>query len=118
MHRRVAELVRAGKVLSAHDVSDGGLAAAIAEMCIAGECGASLDVAERVFAHCVFANVATTYLLEMAERDAKASGLPIIGQVESPPRLRIARHGGVAIDLPISELAHAWREPLAVGGGT
>ena len=82
-----------------------------------GEVGASLDVPEKVYTHCVFANVATTYLLEMNEPDAKDSGLPVIGRVEQDPRLRIVRHGGVAIDLPVSELASAWREPLAAWGG-
>jgi phosphoribosylformylglycinamidine synthase len=38
------ELIRAGMVRAAHDVSDGGLAVALAEMCIAGGKGASIDL--------------------------------------------------------------------------
>jgi phosphoribosylformylglycinamidine synthase len=38
----VREGIRAGWVRAAHDVSDGGLAVALAEMCIAGELGAEL----------------------------------------------------------------------------
>jgi phosphoribosylformylglycinamidine synthase len=40
----VREAVRAGELASAHDVSDGGLACAVAECAIAGGVGASLDV--------------------------------------------------------------------------
>ena len=40
----VRELVRDGTALAAHDVSDGGLACAVAEMAIAGAVGAELDL--------------------------------------------------------------------------
>ena len=44
--RRVGEFVRAcvgnGAVRSVHDISDGGLLVAVAEMCLAGNCGAFL----------------------------------------------------------------------------
>ncbi len=40
----VRELVRSGAVSAAHDVSDGGLACALAEMAIAGELGLDVDL--------------------------------------------------------------------------
>ncbi|CAN5481282.1 phosphoribosylformylglycinamidine synthase subunit PurL [soil metagenome] len=40
----VCEVVREGGVSAAHDVSDGGLASALAEMAIAGEVGAEVDL--------------------------------------------------------------------------
>ena len=40
----VREAVRAGRVVAAHDVSDGGLACALAEMAIAGNVGARADL--------------------------------------------------------------------------
>jgi phosphoribosylformylglycinamidine (FGAM) synthase-like enzyme len=42
---RVREAVRGGAVSSAHDVSEGGLASALAECCIAGGVGARVDLA-------------------------------------------------------------------------
>jgi phosphoribosylformylglycinamidine synthase subunit PurL len=42
---RVREAVRGGAVSSAHDVSEGGLACALAESCIAGGIGARVDLA-------------------------------------------------------------------------
>jgi phosphoribosylformylglycinamidine (FGAM) synthase-like enzyme len=43
--RLVREAVRGGSVASAHDVSEGGLATALAECCIAGGTGARVDLA-------------------------------------------------------------------------
>ncbi|MFW6410237.1 MAG: phosphoribosylformylglycinamidine synthase subunit PurL, partial [Halanaerobiales bacterium] len=40
----VLELIQSGKIKSAHDVADGGLAVALAESCIQGEIGARIDV--------------------------------------------------------------------------
>ena len=45
---RVRDAVRAGTVRAAHDVSDGGLACALAEMAIAGEVGLDADLDELV----------------------------------------------------------------------
>lgn len=117
MHQRVSELIRAGKVRAAHDVSDGGLAVAIAEMCIASDLGATVDVHPDLYSDSIFAPLPTTYVLEMGEADAKASGLPIVGRVEANPRVRIDREGLEPIDLPVADLADAWRAPLAHGGG-
>jgi phosphoribosylformylglycinamidine synthase II len=42
-YRRLHAAIRAGLVRSCHDVSEGGLAVALAEMCIAGRRGATID---------------------------------------------------------------------------
>jgi phosphoribosylformylglycinamidine synthase len=130
MHDKVAGLITGGKVRSAHDVSDGGLAGAIAEMCIAADLGATVTIAAEVDLDSVFTPLATTYVLEMSNADAKESGLPIIGRVEGEsgqsPRLRIHRgdanltrpveNRSPIVDLPIARLADAWKRPLAQGG--
>ncbi len=46
-HDRVSELIRGGAVRSAHDVSDGGLAVAVAEMCIASGLGLDIDAMDQ-----------------------------------------------------------------------
>ncbi len=117
MHDKTSTLIRSGKVRAAHDISDGGLAVAIAEMCFAGSCGASIELSKECYAPGVFDNVATTYLLEMNEADATASGLPIIGTVAASPRLVIQQASKPDIDIAVSALADAWRKPLANGGG-
>jgi len=112
MHARVASLIADGKVFSAHDVSDGGLAATIAEMCIASQFGASIDISGQLDSSLLFDDASGTYVLEMAEGEARSSGLPIIGRVEHEPRLRVQCAGTSIIDLAVSELASAWRSPL------
>ena len=117
MHGRVAGLIASGSVRSAHDVSDGGLAVAIAEMCIAADIGATLSLSDGSFAGSIFAPLATTYILEMPKNHAGECGLPIVGRVEQTSRLTIERSGSTQVDLPVSDLADAWRSPLARGGG-
>jgi len=117
LHHSVSRLIRSGKVRAAHDISDGGLAVAVAEMCIAGSCGASIEITSERYTPGIFDNVATTYVLEMNEPDALASGLPIIGAVETSPRLLVKNAPETDLDIEVAELAGAWREPLANGGG-
>jgi phosphoribosylformylglycinamidine synthase len=117
LHHRVSRLIRDGKVRSAHDVSDGGLAVAVGEMCIASELGAVISVPDENYQDSMFKPVATTYVLEMKQADVVASGFTIIGHVSQQPRLSIARGGSIWIDLGVDELTRAWRSPLAHGGG-
>jgi phosphoribosylformylglycinamidine synthase len=42
-YRRLHDAIATGKVRACHDVSEGGLAVALAEMCIAGRLGANID---------------------------------------------------------------------------
>ncbi|MFP6755339.1 MAG: phosphoribosylformylglycinamidine synthase subunit PurL [Alphaproteobacteria bacterium] len=45
----VRKLIKAGFVTACHDISDGGLLVAIAEMCIAGRRGVNLDISDNPF---------------------------------------------------------------------
>jgi len=117
MHLEVSRLVTSGQVRSAHDVSDGGLAVAVAEMCIASRLGATLTLDDGTFADSIFTTVQTTYVLEMSEADAKLSGLPIVGKATGSRRLMIDTGQEHILDLPIADMAGAWRAPLAFEGG-
>jgi phosphoribosylformylglycinamidine synthase len=117
MHARVAELIRAGRVRAAHDVSDGGLAVAVAEMCIASELGATVAIQEDDFADSLFAPLLTSYVLEMTEEAARVADLPIIGRVTEEPWLKIAGPGQVSIELTVPKLASAWKRSLLARGG-
>jgi len=134
MHDRVALLIREGKVRAAHDVSDGGLAVAIAEMCIASRLGATVKIDAGVVCHgsvssaeapptrgdathavgdSMLTSVATTYVLEMSEGNAQAADLPIIGRVERTPRLTIESDSIGRIEAAVADLDRAWRAPLS-----
>lgn len=114
LHLQVSQLIRNGKVFAAHDVSDGGLAVAIAEMCIASRLGATVDINRKLYAHSLFAPVATTYVLEMSQADAKRASLPVIGKIIDQSRLSIASDKSDTIDVAVADLDRAWRSPLAM----
>jgi len=70
--RRAGELVRAlhkdGLISAAHDVSDGGIALAVAEMCLAGNCGAGINNPSALPAIAfLFAEDQARYLLSVPE---------------------------------------------------
>ncbi len=116
LHRRVAELIASREVLSAHDVSDGGWAVALAEMCIASGLGAAIDIADTDAQMGLFDEPAAHYLLEMSRPSAAQSGFPILGTITSEPVLRFRSAGKEVMDVSVADLDRAWRSPLTQGG--
>jgi phosphoribosylformylglycinamidine synthase len=114
-HWQVANRIRQGQVLAAHDVSDGGVGVALAEMCIASGLGAEL-LWEDAGAIGLFDEVAAAYVLEMPPGAAAESGFPIIGRVISEPELRI-KTPTESVKVAIRDLDAAWRLPLSMNGG-
>ena len=92
-HRAMAKLIADGHVASVHDVSDGGLAVAAAEMCIASGRGLNLNP-EFLAGIDPFAERPGQYILEMA-----ASAFDAIAQVH----LREPKIDGHAIHTSASE---------------
>jgi phosphoribosylformylglycinamidine synthase len=103
--RRNGEFVRAqiaaGRVAACHDVSDGGLLVALAEMAMAGGLGAELEGLEAppaALAGLLFGEDQGRYVLEVAERHADA--LAQDGARRGAPLRRLGRVGGPALTLP------------------
>ncbi|MCP4246116.1 MAG: phosphoribosylformylglycinamidine synthase [bacterium] len=116
VHHSVAAAIRDGKVHAAHDVSDGGLAVALAEMCIAGDCGARIRV-DAVLADRLFSPVLTGYCLEV-DADHEWPGAIVLGTVTAAPRLLLIG-GKRATGFKVAALRDAWQSPLRDGpGGT
>jgi phosphoribosylformylglycinamidine synthase II len=100
--------IKSGLVRSCHDLSEGGLAVAIAEMCFAGGIGAEIEVNEvpvvsegLTSASILFSESNTRFLCEVAPENAKAFESKLsevthacIGRTQSETRLRIADHHG------------------------
>ena len=122
--RALHRTITAGLVRSIHDLSEGGLAVAAAEMCMAGRRGMTLDlhalprstdVADDTTA--LFAESSARFLLEVAPGDAltfeaEMVGHPCarVGTVAELPRLCIeGLHGRSVIDLEIADLLAAWQ---------
>ncbi len=116
IHRRVAHWIATGQVVSAHDVSDGGLAVAVAEMCIGGGCGAKIRLNKLDLPppyHAIFANEPSRYVLECPP-DVTLTGPHVIeiGIVTEAPLLTFEDAGQVLARWDVDDLARHWRSPI------
>ena len=125
----VAAANAAGLVRSCHDVSDGGLAAAVAEMAIAGGLGARLELgavpcdsaavpAAARDAAVAFAETPGRFVCAVAAEDAGAFATAMadvpwawIGAVAAEPVLEIVGVAGGVERVPLERLAAAWHTP-------
>ncbi len=111
-------------IRSCHDLSEGGLAIALAEMCFGGQLGADIDVAAVAArdglsaTSLLFAESNSRFVIEAVPGSASAletifKGLPIakIGRVTAGSNLKISS-GHVLCDRNWTELKDAWYRPL------
>jgi len=127
--RGVARAVAAGMLRACHDLSDGGLAVALAEMIIAGRLGAQIDLASVQCegaldeATVLFSESNSRFLAEVepakeqAFVEAMGHDVPVrrIGAVIAEPALRVIdRTNKALIDEKAEALAQAWRSGLGL----
>jgi phosphoribosylformylglycinamidine synthase len=133
--RAVHLAISHGLVRSCHDLSDGGLAVALAEMAIAGVLGATISLrdvpCEDHAAHdlvLLFSESPSRFLLEVSPRhhDALADLLGTLpwgrlgelvssmpGRQTTPARLTVTGlDGSVVIEAAVDDLRAAWQQPL------
>ena len=122
--RVVIESIRAGAVTAAHDVSDGGVLACVAEMCLGGNADGTIGV--RLSAPSLWAPDITPIAALFGEAGGFVVEVPTehLGQFEaiciahraSPIALGVT--GGATLhvnglcDVPLAALADAWSAPL------
>lgn len=122
--------IQAGLVKACHDLSEGGLAVAVAEMAFSGGLGAQIDLssitspaaADDPEGHTrttLFAESNTRFVCEVAPEDrdrfeAAMSQVPCyrIGTVTEQPTFVADGPGGPVIDCEIDQLKEAWQRPL------
>ena len=122
--RRLTGAIDASLVLSCHDLSEGGLGVAAAEMALAGGHGVSIELsrmpggADTVHAR-LFSESAGRFLVEVdeahaAEFESALSGLPYaaIGRTEDESRFAVTVGGQTVVDVAVAELDRAWRTDL------
>ena len=115
--------MRSRLVRSCHDLSEGGLAVAAAEMCIAGRLGLSLTLPSPVGdlltgegqGGGLFAETNGCLLVEVRPPDchtfeSQFNELPLtrLGLVTAAPRLNISAHNESILSIPIVDLVSAW----------
>jgi phosphoribosylformylglycinamidine synthase len=126
LFRSLHEVIRLGLIRSCHDLSEGGLAVALAEMAIAGGLGAAVslgrvpresDPANPIVL--LFSESPTRFLLEVApehcarvEERLGAWPLGRLGEVGSPRLTIEAPDGSMVVDAPVDRLKEAWQRPL------
>jgi len=109
--------VQAGLLRAAHDLSEGGLAVAAAEMALAGRLALYLDLTDlHADANlALFAETNGCLIVEVAEKDSAAfeslfEGLPLkcIGSVRDDSRLVVEHDGNMIVNLPVEDLVQAY----------
>ncbi len=126
----VGSAIQRGLVMACHDLSEGGLAVAAAEMALAGMLGVSLDLSpvprdavemEQGLMHVIllFSELASRFLLEVAHEQRAAferhmhtygvQDLARIGRVSDTGRFVVSDGEPVLIDMPVEALQAAWK---------
>jgi phosphoribosylformylglycinamidine synthase len=109
-HRAMARLIAQGHVAAAHDISDGGLLVAAAEMCIASGCGLKLEP-DAMEGGDPLAEHVGRYIIELRHSDIDLPGH--FGPAAKVTRLGVVQPApGSLIEIPISDLTAAWRGTL------
>lgn len=103
--------IESGIVSSAHDCSEGGLAVALAESCIAGKIGAVIEIDERIDS--LFGESQSRIVLSLNEWN-----LPLLEEIAGGPGVPVTVLGtvggrslqiGESINIEVSALAESWR---------
>jgi phosphoribosylformylglycinamidine synthase len=120
---KMHDAIVAGLVRSCHDLSEGGLAVALAEMAFAGEIGADITELKNVAlseTEVLFSESPTRFAIEVsagkvADMKKTFGDVPLIelGRTVKEKRLRIAgKNGEWLLWSPLEKLKEAWQKPL------
>ena len=115
--------IRRGLVASCHDCSDGGLAVALAECCIAGCMGADLELAPHAGKltplQALFSESAGRFVVSVSRKDEKRFKAAMrgakcdkVGQVSKKGALAVSLKGALLFSVPIEQLRSAWKKTM------
>jgi phosphoribosylformylglycinamidine synthase len=120
-YRKLHQAMRSGLVQACHDLSEGGLAVALAEMALGGRLGIDADVPAQGLDPwtALYAESNGRLVVEVAQADRAAfeqavAGAPLthLGTVTAAPYFKVAVDGQGLIDLDIDLLVAAWKQQL------
>ena len=120
--------IRAGAVRACHDLSEGGLAVALAEMAFGGELGVVADlegICQENFVSpevALFSESNSRFVCEVRPEEAERfeqlfSQLPCcrLGEVVAEQQLKLSCQQRILLEQPLEQLRHAWLSPLQGG---
>ncbi|MBI5418394.1 phosphoribosylformylglycinamidine synthase subunit PurL [Candidatus Poribacteria bacterium] len=126
--KRIHKIINSNLAVSCHDISEGGLAAAIAEMCFGGDCGAKIDLklvpgASKInnFSAILFSESCSRLILEvkpdnkkMVDKILNVKSLPYacIGQIKEEKKLIFIADKKNILKSDIQELKEVWQAPM------
>ena len=108
-YRRLHQILRTGRVLACHDVSEGGLAVALAEMAIGGRLGLSIDTLpgpDPVSA--LFSESSSRFVCEIEPgslqwmSETLGESVTVLGTVITDPALRLPSVDPIALDVLVA----------------
>ncbi|REJ64693.1 MAG: phosphoribosylformylglycinamidine synthase subunit PurL [Planctomycetota bacterium] len=122
----VHRAIDGGLVRACHDLSEGGLAVALAEMAFAGNLGTTVDLAQvprsanaADATSLLFSESNTRFVCEVEEQHAAAFEAALadvphgrIGKVDGGDRLKIAHDGETLLDIDLATLKRRWQAPF------
>ncbi|HPZ79618.1 MAG TPA: phosphoribosylformylglycinamidine synthase subunit PurL, partial [Limnochordia bacterium] len=112
---QVLKAIRQGLIQSAQDLSEGGLAVALAECLVGGDLGAEIGLGGNLVSQ-LFSESQSRFLLTVKpEHQAEFERLVdarLIGRVTSEPVLVVEQEGSAAFHVEVEELRRAWKGAL------
>ncbi len=111
--------IQKGKILSCHDVSEGGLLTSIFEMCVGGNCGAEIHLGGVVpqHDHFLFNETAGCFVVEVENEDiAKElfSNVPfiVLGKTQQDKTIKVMQDNATLFVADIDRLKKTWKDPM------
>ena len=123
LYKKLHKAISAGLIRSCHDISDGGIAVALAESCLGGRLGADVSIdmlplqnKNMETARILFCETPSRFIVTIKADNAKKfedimsdDCVKKIGVTTKDPVLRITRNRDHVIEMPISKIAGAWK---------
>ena len=127
IYRRLSKTIQDGLIRTAHDCSEGGLAVAVAEMCIGGRLGAIIDIDgigegdsfSRLWSESlgrIIVAVDSEHEMQFIEAMSDAD-IHLIGMVTDTQNLIIEDGYDELIQADVAALTKSWKEALDMTGG-
>lgn len=114
----VHKAITAGKVLSCHDVSEGGVFTSIFEMCVGGDIGATVNVPKNVRAdYFLFNETAGCFIVEVeseavSKKMFKSRPYLLIGKTIDEKNIAVKQGSNILFKADMNKLKEKWKEPM------
>jgi phosphoribosylformylglycinamidine synthase len=117
--RGIHQAIKSGEVLACHDVSEGGIIGAVAEMTFGGNCGVQINLDGGIQRPDMFLFNETAGIFVVEVKDEETAlrlfdDLPhiVLGRTSQNEEITVRVGGNNLFAVSIDELKQAWQEPL------